>query len=357
MKTTTRKAVWSIYGLCLVMLAYACRNEDAMPLKPFTFETLRNLRLPTLLAATPAPVIVTPSSLTISAQADQVRAGIASIPSSGQVPGTVSVAAGDMSGALASAGVVSTALIANFTPQVITTLTTQGTLPGSLQTTINTLVANPVLQPYLTKFTLPTVNGQTVGPMTKSITGPGAVTPIIEPVVIKPINYAGTDACFKAANDLFDQTIVNLESQRLGQVATANADYNQQKAAAESDVPGCVSGTVAKYSTLATTAKQNLDASIASLNAARQILGDTNYNVLVALTYVLYTQQLQTYYTLQTADINTCTITSDAKTAASKFARDTDINFINRGFNATIRQAQAIVLALYDSCHNQGSAQ
>ena len=355
MKTTTRKAYWPIYGLFMLLLVYACRNQEADPPTPYVFNTLRDLQLPAAKISAPPAITAIAATTTPSPLANSLSSGVAGIPSTGVVPGNVNQAVSAINTALSGAGTTSAGLVSSFTPQVVNTLTSQGTLPGGLQGTVSTIAANAVIQPYLLTFTLPTINGQDVTPTTLSVTGPGLVSPIIIPVTIKPINYSGADACYKAANDLFDSKILNLNSDRLAQIASINATYAAEKTTAESDITGCLSANVSKYSALITTARQTLNANIGDLNAARLILGDAAYQSLTALVYVQYAYQIQTYYKLQAAEINACTLVSALRIESALFARDTDRNSSNNGFNTTVKQAQELVLKLYDSCHNQGS--
>ena len=354
MKTTTSK---SIGLLCLLIVVYACRNQDAQPLKPFTFDALKNLSLPNAKVSAPAPVVVTPSSVTNSAQWSQVVSGIADIANSGQVSSAVQQAAANMNTALSSTGIDRNNFVRAFTAQVVSNLTTGGTLPANVQSMVNALAGSQSIQGYLTTFTYPKVNGSEIGPMTV-FTPPAGVSNFVLPIAVKPINYAGSDACYKAANDLFDQKIMGLENDRSNQVANADATYNQAKANAEGEVSDCLSGSLSKYTPLINSAKQELDNVIVNLNAALNAsrkIDEPTYTLLVALTYLHYSHQIQVYFKVQTADINTCAVTSVAKVAAAKFARDTDVNSINDNFNATIKIAQQMVLELYDSCHNQGS--
>ncbi|QDK78661.1 hypothetical protein EXU85_08565 [Spirosoma sp. KCTC 42546] len=351
MKTTTNKAVWSFYGLCLMFMVYACRNQDATPLAPkYTMESLRDLQLPGLRVTPPAAVTVTASTLTPSATASQVKSDIAA----GNVTPAVSQAAADMAAALSAAGIPSAAVFnAEFTPTIINSIKNGGKLPSNLQAEINSLVANPTLQKYFPTFTYPQVNGNVIGPTTTTIPGPGFIT-LVAPVTVKPVNYVG-DPCFKAANDLFDAKIAGLENDRQSQVGTVQSNYNSGKSTAESDVQGCISGKLAQYTNLVNASSGKLTTDLANLVAIQGTLGATNYDLLKAFTYLLYTQENQLYYDLQSADVNACTITAIAKVAAAKFAFDTDVNAINNNFNETVRQAQRIVLALFDSCHNQGT--
>lgn len=357
MKTTTLKAFWPLFSLCLVVLVYACRNKEAEPLSPFTFDALKNLHLPNAKVSAPAAVTVTPSVLTESSTWTNVKNGIAGIPGSGSVPGVVTYAISDMNGGLSSAGVSAGNFAASFTPQIVANLTGLGTLPSPLQNTVNMLVGNVPLQAYFPTFTYPQINGQEIGPTSMSLTGgPGLFGAITVAVRVNPINYSGGDACFKNANDTFDAKILGLDGERLNQIAPIDASYAQAKTDAESAGPTCVSDNVTKYGNLITSAKQELDATLANLSSGRAILGEANYSTLVALTYLQFARRVQIYSNLRAADVNTCSITQVTKIAAAKFSRDTDVDAINKAFNQTILTAQTIVLGLYDSCHNQGSS-
>ncbi|GAB4016683.1 hypothetical protein GCM10028808_45910 [Spirosoma migulaei] len=333
-----------------MFMVYACRNQDATPLAPkYTMESLRDLQLPGLRVTPPAAVTVTASTLTPSPAASQVKSDIGA----GNVSPAVIQAAAEMAAALSAAGTSATSFNSEFTPTVINAIKNGGKLPSPLQATINSLVANPTLQKYFPTFTYPQVNGNVIGPTTTTIPGPGFLS-LIAPVTVKPVNYVG-DPCFKAANDLFDAKIAGLENDRQSQVGTVQGNYNSGKSTAESDVQSCISGKLAQYSNLVNTSSGNLTTDMAKLVAIQGTLGATNYELLKAFTYLLYAQENQLYYDLQSADVNACTITAIAKVAAAKFAFDTDVNAINNNFNETIRQAQRIVLALFDSCHNQGT--
>lgn len=362
MKIFTKKALSPFFGLCVAMLVYACTNQAAEPLSPFTTEALtkalKDLKLPSLRQTVAAQVTTTAATITPSATANSVYSGIASIPSQGSVPGVVSQAVTDMNTALSAAGVTATDVSGSFTPQVLNNLEAGGTLPTSLQNTVNTLTANASLQSYLPTFTLPTVNGQPVGPTTSSVTGPTPVTLRVTPIAIAPINYPdGGDACFKAANDLFDSKISSLNADLAVQLATINTIYSQDKTAAESERPGCISDKLSVYTNMLLSDKQSLATRLANLNAAQATLGTPSYNTLKAFIYVLYAYQIQLNYKLQASEINVCSIKADVRVAEVKVARDTDINAVTTTFNSTVTTAQSLVLQLYDSCHNQGSAQ
>lgn len=359
MKTSTQRARWAMYGLGFVILMYACRNETSEPLKPFDTaaltKQLKDLQLPNLRATPPNAVTTTAGSITPSSRANDVYSGIASNPTTNAA---VAQAIIDMNNALSATSNTSTDINSSFTPQVLSTLATGGVLPAALQNKVDALTGNSNLQSYLPTFSYPTVNNQTVGPTTAAVTGPNPITVQVKAINIAPINYPSSgDPCFKAANDLFDEKIAGLSASLSSQIASTNQSYDQSKSAAESERPSCVSDKVSQYTNLIATAQQGLNTNISNLNSAQSALGTADYNTLKALVYVLYAYQIQLYYKVQTAEINVCAIKSTLMIAEAKVARDTDIITAITNYNATIQTAQKLVLELYDSCHNQGSAQ
>ena len=331
-----------------------CTPPNEEPSSEYLFNDLRNLKMPETKLRLAAPTTVTPASVTSSTLASAVTSGIATIPSSGQVPPVVTQAISGANGALAAAGTSAGAIVSGFTPEVLTTLTNTGQLPANLQGPIAALRNNSSLQPYFPVATLPRVNGQTVTPTTITLPTPTA-PPITPAVVLTPVNYTGPDACSKQANDLFDNVTRDLNTNRVAQIAGINSTYSQDKAGADNDVNTCSVNTQDKYRQLTTAARSGLDASLASLQAARSILGEANYATLVALTYIQYSNLIIIYTDFQKAELNTCVIARDARIASAVVARDTNIGLINEAFNTTVRTAQALVLQLLDSCHNQGS--
>ena len=354
MKTITRNRIWLVGSLFLALCLHNCTPPNEDPAIEYLFKDLRNLKMPTTSLRVAAPTTVIPATVTPSSQATSVTSGIASIPSSGQVPAAVSQAIANANSAFAAVGTNATAIANAFTPEVIIALTNSAQLPANLQGAIAALRANATLQPYYPTFTLPQVNGQPVSPTTTSL--PTPTPPAITPaVVLTPVNYTGPDACFKQANDLFDQTTANLNNSRVSQVASVTATYNTEKSAADSEVTGCGTNTVSKYSQLIAAARLALTNNLNDLVDARPTLGDANYTTLVALRYVQYANLILLYSDLQKAELNSCVIAREVRIAEAVVTRDTNIGLINQTFNNTVRTAQAIVLQLLDSCHNQGS--
>lgn len=354
MKKATRIAGWLVCSLCSILVLYQCSPPQEEPLVDYLFKDLRELRMPETKLRVAAPTVITPATVTASPLATSVNNGIASIPSSGQVPPVVNQAISDANGAFSAAGTSAAALASAFTPDVVTTLTNSGQLPGNLQGPIAALRANSTLQPYYPTFSLPQVNGQTVTPTTISLptASPGPITPA---VVLTPVNYNGPDACFKQANDLFDNVTRDLNNSRLSQISSVTSTYATEKSSADSEVTGCAAGVQAKYAQLISTARSALNTNLANIQAARSTLGEASYTTLVALTYVQYANLIILYYDLQKAELNACVIAREVRTAEAVVVRDANISSINETFNNTIRTAQALVLQILDSCHNQGS--
>jgi hypothetical protein len=354
MKTITRDRTWLVGCLFMALFLHNCTPPNEGPSNEYLFTDLRNLKMPETKLRVAAPTVVTPATVTSSTLAAAVTNGIVGIPGSGQVPPVVSQAIANANSAFAAVGTTAGTIAGGFTPEVITTLTSTGLLPAGLQGPITALRTNPTLQPYFPAASLPQVNGQTVTPTTISLPTP-TPAPVTPAVVLNPVNYTGPDACFKQANDLFDQVTVNLNINRVSQINSVSATYAQEKTAADGEVSNCAASTLNKYSQLTSAARTALNGSLASLQAARPTLGEANYTTLLALTYVQYANLIQIYTDFQKAELNTCVIERDMRIASALVARDANISLINEAFNATVRTAQNLVLQLLDSCHNQGS--
>ncbi len=348
MKNSNRSLRLFAYSLCLVAGLYNCKSKDVDSLTPFTYtiKGLDDVKLPEVKATVPAPVLVTPASVAASAQASAVTDGLKNIAASGQVPAAVQQAAADVAKAIPAAKASS--LAAGFTPDVLNNLGSTGKLPDNLKSDVASVTSNPAMQGYWPTFTLPKVNGKSVGGRVGAV----AITPIVE---TNAVTESGVDACKKAANDAYATAIANLNTAKQAQTATITTAYAKAEAAANAGVPACQSGIPAKYLALVQAAKTNLDANVANLNAAKTVLGEATYNLLVVLNYVAYSQLVSGLVTLQAAETNACAATRDATIASAAIARDTDLNTINTNYNAVVAAATKTRDQIINSCHNQGN--
>lgn len=337
-----------VYGFCLAAGLYNCKTKDVASLTPFTytFKGLDDIKLPTQPITAPASVTVTPATITVPALTTAVSSGLASIGTSGPVPAAVQQAAAATGTAVSDAKAAE--MVAAFTPAVITTLTTTGQLPASLKADVAAIAANPAMQAYMPKFTLPTVNGKAVSGRVGALTGTAASTPIVS-------NAVQDDACRDAATAAFNAAKAGLDASLQTQTAAITAAYTATAAAAAAEVATCQTGVVNTFTPMLTGAQATLNANIASLNAARSILGEANYNLLSVLNFVAYAQVIAAIATTQGASSTACTLTRDAKVAAAAVARDANLAGLTASYAATLATATTLRDQAIAGCHNQGN--
>lgn len=348
MRTSNPKIRLLFYGFCLATVLYNCKTKDVAGVTPFTytFKGLDNIKLPDVTPTAPAAVSVTAASVTSSTAAAAVTSGLSSLTATGTVPASVQQAAADVNKAVPATQAA--ALAAAFTPTVINSLSSGGTLPADLKAQTDAIASNPALQAYLPKFTLPTVNGKAVG---GRIGADGGIK--VDATVAQA--FATTDdACTNAANAAYTAAVAGLDGAKASQTATITAAYNTAVAAANAEAAPCKSGLPAKYDPLRASATQALNAGLANLEPARAILGEDTYNLLKVLYLVAYANTISGLTTLQNAESTACDSVASAKVANAAAARDRDLGTINSNYNAAVATANAARNQAVASCHNQG---
>lgn len=349
MKNASHYLKLAASGLCLTAVLYNCKPNEVASLTPFeyTFKGLDDVKLPDVQPTTPAAVSVTAATVTLSAQAAAVSSGLQAIATSGKVPEVVQQAASDVGKVISQDK--ATSLEAGFTDEVVKTLTEKGTLPTALKSDVWTITGNPTMKAYLPTFSLPQVNGKTVGART------GATPDITIPAIAAFSTLKDEDKCKKAANDAFKKAVDGLDATRKAQTATIEAAYRPYEAAANSDYISCQSGIPAKYKTLIDNAKKDLDNNLANLKAGKKVMGESMYKTLTAMAYVTYSQVIEVYNNLMAAEMKACDLAKEAKLTAARAARDKDLSTINTNYNAVLHSAEASRDKAVASCHNQGN--
>ncbi len=346
MKTINSRARLLAYGLCLVAALYNCKTKEVESVTPFTytFKGLENVTLPEVKPTTPASVSVVAASVNSSTVAAAVSSGLSSVTTTGQVPASVQQAATDVSKAVSAEK--ATALVAAFTPTVISNLASTGTLPANLKTEVAAIASNPALQAYLPTFTMPQVNGKTVG-------GRIGASDVTVPVAIA--NATTDDACTVAANTAYASAVATLDAAKQTQSAPINAQFTQTQTSIQADATACKSSKPATYDAYRAVALQQLNQGIATLSGAKAILGESTYNLLSVLYYVAYSQAVTGINTLQSADTNTCDAVASAKLTNAQAARDADLRQINSNYTTAVASLQRARATAIASCHNQGN--
>ncbi|GAB3804755.1 hypothetical protein GCM10028819_36770 [Spirosoma humi] len=347
MKTAKPNIKLLLYGFCLATVLYNCKTKDVDSLTPFTytFKGFTDVKLPDVTPTAPAAVTVTAASITSSTAAAAVSAGLSSMSATGQIPASVQQASDNVGKAVTADK--ASAIVAEFTPAVISNLSATGALPASLQAEVKTIANNSAIQAYLPTFTLPQVNGKTVG-------GRLAAGGIVA-TVATTYGALDNDACKAAATAAFNTALQGLDAAKQAQTATVTTQFTQLQTTIQADATACKSSKPATYDAYRALATQQLNQGLAALGAVRSILGEDSYNLLTVLYYVAYAQAIVGIGILQTADTTACDTIATAKLANAQTARDKDLSTINSNYNATISTLTATRDQAIKSCHNQGN--
>ncbi|MCK8493748.1 hypothetical protein M0L20_17915 [Spirosoma sp. RP8] len=346
MRTVHSRTRLFAYGLCLAAALYNCKTKEVESVTPFTytFKGLDNVKLPDVTPTAPAAVSVTAASVNSSTVAAAVTSGLSSMTATGQVPASVQQAATNVSKAVSAEKAA--AISAEFTPAVVSNLASTGTMPASLKTEVAAIASNPALQAYLPTFTMPQVNGKTVG-------GRLGAEGINAPVAVA--NATTDDACATAANAAYASAVARLDAAKQTQSAPINAQYTSAQTTIQADATACKGSKPATYDGYRAAALQQLNQGLSNLNGVKTILGDATFNLLTVLYYVAYSQAITGINTLQSADTSTCDVVASAKLANAQAARDADLSKINSNYNAAVTSLATARSQAIASCHNQGN--
>lgn len=343
MKTIARPINWLLCGLILGTAAYSCKKKDDVAPTTYTFAGLDNVKMPELTQTTPAAVTATAGTVTSSTLAAAVGSALSSMSASAPVPAAVQQAGAAMGQVVPASKAA--AMTSSFTPDMVNS----GTLSADMKKEVAAMASNASLKAYMPSYTLPTVNGKPVG----ARIGTAGINPV---AVANSVQQNGpTDACQQAATTAYNTAVQRLDATKATQMTTVNATYTQLETAANGEVASCQAGVPAKYDGLRTTLRTQVTSSITVLNSLRATLGDALYNQLALMTYVGYFQALDNVNAIQAADLLTCPAVKDAKIAAAKTARDTDLNMVTTNYNAQVTDATAARSKAVASCHNQGN--
>ncbi len=345
MKTSTPSLNWLVCGLLLGTTAYSCKTKDVSSITPvtYTFAGFDNVKLPEVTPTAPAAVSVTAGSITSSTMAAAVSAGLNSIAASGQVPASVQQAGAAVGQAVSASR--ASELASSLNPDMISS----GTMSADMKKELSALANNAALKAYMPSYTLPTVNGKPVG----ARVGAGGITLVA--VANATQQDGSSDACRQAASAAYTAVVQSLDATRTSQNTAINNNYTQLETAANAEVASCQASVPTRYTDLRTTLRTQLNSSLATLNSVRATTGDALYNQLALMMYVGYVQALTNVDTIQAADLNVCTATRDAKIAAAKTARDSDLNRITTNYNTVLSTAATVRDRAVASCHNQGN--
>ena len=331
-----------VYGLALTLVMYNCKKKDEpFPTEPDSglVKEINAIEAKPVTLVQPAAVTTTASSLTVSAQATEVAGAMGSL-SSGTVPASVQSASDNVNAAFSP---TEKNALASVTPAMISAVAAGGALPADMKAILDKAAANPAIQAYLPKVTLPTVNG-------KSVSGRTGTPESVE----KTDGMDVEDACVIAAQAAFDAVKAKLDAAKSTKDAEVAAAYSAAIAPLAAEQTSCTAGVPAKYNTMRTEAQTQATATLNALDAAKDVIPADTYATLRAYVNIQLLSFLSSVNTLQAADLKACSEITAAKTAAAAAARDANAAAVKASYDEAIAEATAKRTELVQSCHNQG---
>jgi hypothetical protein len=341
-----KKSKYSVlmYVLALMLVMYNCKKKDPFPTEPSGpgLEELNKVKVDPITPTAPAPVTAVPGSVAASTEAAAVNNALAGIATSGVIPASVTTTAAAVSAALPAADITALAAV---TPTTIAAIAAGGAVPADLKAIMDKVAANPALQAYLPKITLPTVNGVTV---TGRI---GAVEAIeaIESVQVE-------DACLVSAEAKFQEKKAELDAAKATEEGKITTTYNTAIAPLAADETSCKASIPAAMNLYRAGIQAQIDKAFADLEAAKDKLGSL-YPTIYALLSVQAIGAFSSLPALEAASVKACAAITTAKTAAAQAARNADLAKVTTSYNTAIAAANAAKGKLLESCHNQGGGQ
>ena len=350
MKTSNSfmKALSLGLAMCLVVGLYNCKPKETEPEVPDFGKDFENVKpLPAITQSTPAAVTTTPAKVEVSAAATAAATGLAS----GTVTAAVTSTAADMAKAVSPEK--ATSIAAAFTPAVLTTLSSGGALPASLQADINALKSNAALAAYLPKVTAPTVNGAPVSLLIEK----GITNSDIESL---PLSYpsfavAGTSSeCTDAATAAFNAAKKILNDSKAAQDKIVNDTYNAGVALISST--SCKASATASLTAGLAAAQTALNAGIAGIDkmVADKAITEAIGSLLKAFAYANYAITVEAIKISSDASVKACDAEAAAKIAALKAVQTKDLATIQAAYNAAIAPVNTLGEAAQKKCHDQG---
>lgn len=349
MKTSNSfmKALSLGLAMCLVVGLYNCKPKETEPEIPDFGKEFENVKpLPAITQSTPAAVTTTPAKVEVSAAASAAASGLAS----GTVTAAVTSTAADMAKAVSPEK--ATSIAAAFTPAVLTTLSSGGALPASLQADINALKSNAALAAYLPKVTAPTVNGAPVSILIEK----GNNSDIESlPLSYPSFAVAGTSSeCTDAAEAAVAAAKKILADSKAANEKIVNDTYNTAAAAVSST--SCKSTVTAGLTANLAAAKTALDAGIAGITKmiTDKTVTEANGALLKAFAYSNYAISVEAFKTSSDQATKACDAEGAAKIAALKAVQTKDLATIKAAYDAAIAPINTANEANYKKCHDQG---
>lgn len=341
-KTKTRSILMTVFALALMLVMYNCKKDDPLPEKPdeTVSKELDGVAIKPVTITPPAAVTSTAASVEVSAKATEVNAGLGSIATTGTVPASVSTAGAAVTTAVPAADVTT---LSNVSQETIDAVKAGGAVPAEIKAALDKAIANPALQEYLPKFTLPTVAGKQVGARVGVITQDNLVEAVMD----------ASDACLAAAEATFQAKKTQLDAAKATNDAAITAAYNTAISPLAAQETSCKAGIPAVYVAYRAAVEAQVNSSLQSLEAAKDKLGAL-YPVLKALINITALDAYAGLNNLQAAEIAACAAKTAAATTNAQAARDANLAASQAAYAVALKEANDLKGKLMASCHNQG---
>ena len=346
MKVKKHIKILSLITLFLMAMSlYNCKPEPSEPEVPKFEEEYKDVKLPDVTPTKPAAVTMTTGSVQASAAVADLSTGLAS----GTVTPGITAAATEMQKIIAPEAAAK--LTEAFTPAVIKSMTSGGTLPANLKTQLDAIASNPSFAAYLPKITYPTVNGKPITGFIKETNSIGN-----ESISVFP-DYAVaqiTSPCTIAARDAYNAVRKTLDEGRTAQRTAILNEYNTSVSAANATATAGKNGLAAIYNSQRNTATQSLNQALAILETSKATLGNDFYNMLTLLYLSSYNSVIEVFNLLQKADEAAYNNAATEAIANAATARDNDYGRVQTNYNNSLALIDTKLEASFKTCHDQG---
>jgi len=346
MKNQRNAAAAWLLALGLTVFFQACKPKEPEVIDP-DVSAIERITLPTVTPTQPQAVSSTVGVVAPSAAAT----GSVTNLIGGTVTPAVTQAQANTQTALA--GNSPAPIVSGFTPAVISSFVSSGTLPASLQAQMTALVNNPAFAAYLPTVTRPTVNGSTVSIAKPVVDG--------ESLLDVPQSFAmaavANDPCIEKAKAAREQVLSTLTAGRNQQETAVNASFTARQTAIATGATACAASV-----TQATTTR-NTEATVA-LNAALTGIGNlvtagtinaATADLLRVFVYGNFFASINAIRTLDAAEKNRCERVRTLELAEANRVRTVDLAAIRSAFETASASVIAEFVKVESICHNQGS--
>ena len=320
---------------------YNCKPTPSEPEVPKFEEGYKDVKLPEITPTTPVAVTVTEGSIQQSAAVTDLANDLAS----GTITPAVTAAVTSMEKIISADEAAK--LTAAFTPEIIATMDSGGTIPANLKAQLDAIASNPAFAAYTVTITYPTVNGKVVTGFVKETNTIGNESIGVFPdFAVAQINSPCTDS----ARAAYNRARATLDAARIAQRDPITSTYNSAVSAANAAATTGKDGLPAKYKTLRAQATFTYYKRLGIAVAVSAAF----YNFVASIFLSNYHMELRALDLWEKAEESTYDIAAATKISNATTARDADYAKIQANYNAALAGMDVTLAASFQTCHDQG---